>query len=64
MNVDTVVTVDVGLSNFSFAFLMLPDLERFEDGDTLSIVEDEVRLLGEPSFVSWVEDFFPAIDPR
>ena len=64
VNVDTVVTVDVGLSNFSFAFLMDPDLERFEDGDTLSIVEDEVRLLGEPSFVSLLEDFLPAVDPR
>ena len=58
MNVDTVVTVDAGESNFSFAFLMDSDLERFEDGDALSIVEDEIRLLGEPSCDSLVEDFF------
>ncbi len=58
MNVDTVVTVDAGESNFSFAFLMDPDLERFEDGDALSIVEDEIRLLEEPSFEFLAGDFF------
>lgn len=58
MNVDTVVTVDAGESNFSFAFLMDPALERFEVGDALSIVEEKVRLLGEPSFESLVGDFF------
>ena len=58
VNVDTVVTVDAGESNFSFAFLMDPDLERFEDGDALSIVEDEIRLLEEPSFEFLAGDFF------
>ena len=50
------VTVDTGESTLPLAFLMDSDLERFDDGDVLCDVEDDVRLLGEPSFDSLLED--------
>ncbi len=50
------VTVDAGEVTLTLAFLLDSDLERFNDGDALCDVDDDVCLLGEPSFYSLLED--------
>ena len=56
-DVDTVVTVDAGEGMLFLAFLVLFDLDRFEEGDAPSGEEDGVRLLGELIFASLSEAF-------
>ena len=50
------VTVDTGEGTLPLAFLLDLDLECFDDGDALCDVEDDIRLLGEPSFDSLLKD--------
>ncbi len=50
------VTVDTVEGTSPLVFLLDSDLESFDDGDALRDFKDDVRLLGEPSFDSFLED--------
>ena len=53
-DMDVVVTVDAGECTLYFALLFDSDLDCFQDGESLLVVEEDVRLLGGPTFESFL----------